>query len=127
MLIVGFTLTLLLMASSVEYAIYDDYSVYRTDYLIYLLFGYVTCLLVALKYKVGKWMLVIFFMMQSVTLFADSPIFYFRTGLSMYISTWVGQIDVPSAERTGLSINLLAIGMMILTWSSLKSDNTEDQ
>ncbi|WP_239643956.1 hypothetical protein [Grimontia indica] len=126
-LLVAMTLILLLMASFNENAIYDEYFAYRADYLAYLLFGYVTCLFVLLNNKVGKWMLIIFYLMQSVTLLPDYPDFYFKTGISIYVSIWDGVIDTPAADRVGFSINALAIGMIALTFAFLKNEPRDNQ
>ncbi|OEE70245.1 hypothetical protein A1OO_05590 [Enterovibrio norvegicus FF-33] len=124
MLVVGFTLILLVSASSIEYDTYDYNSTYRADYIVYLLFGYLSCLLVSLQYRIGKWMLIIFYLMQSATTLPSTE-FYFTTGFSIYFSNWSGPIDIPANQRTGYSLNILAIGMMIMTWVYFKNEDTE--
>jgi hypothetical protein len=87
---------------------------------IFILIGLIGTMSYLFKLAIGRWLLVIFYALQSVFVYTDSFVFALHPGISVHFEFWSGFMSSGDAEFIRLKINFLAVALMLLTWGLLR-------
>ena len=103
------------------------FAVESTDiaYWLFVLLGFAGGLLALFKQPIGRLMLAIFFLLQSVFIHVEGFTLDLNPGLRIPIKAFQGSVDNPELPLIG--VNLLALGVLIaLAWPRKEAGVKED-
>ena len=107
-------------------AILNIYSLVRVTgrvdifYVPFALVGFISSILVALKFHSAHWFLLTFFLMQSIFVYSEDFYFKFSPGLALPVGWYSGVDELGVVQHPGFAINLIGLTLALLSIYCLK-------
>lgn len=117
------SLLLSALAAYTAFTLFKDHNFLSISHLFLAVVGLLGSLTVLFGKIWGKWMLIIFYLIQTFEIFAGDVRFTWNVGIGFPIRQFYGGIEEAMNGPHGWGINLLALGMLILTFMISKKES----
>ncbi len=124
------SLLLALLAAVTTFSLIKNQGFLSFPHLLLAILGLIGSLMVLFGRVSGKWVLVVFYLVQTFEIFAGDFRFSVNVGIGFPIRQFYGGIEEAMKNPHGWGINLLAVVMLILTFMISKKrthNKTRDQ
>ena len=109
------SLLLALLAAFTTFSLIKNLGFLSFPHLFLAILGLIGSLMVLFGRVSGKWVLVVFYLVQTIEIFAGDFRFSVNVGIGFPIRSFYGTIEEAMRSPHGWGINLLAVAMLILT------------
>ncbi len=117
------SLLLSALAAYTAFSLFRNHSILSFSHLFLVVVGFIGSLTVLLGKIWGKWILIFFYLIQTFEIFAGDVRFSLNVGIGFPIRQFYGGIEEAMKNPHGWGINLLAVGMLILTFMISKKES----
>lgn len=117
------SLLLSALAAYTTFSLLKNHGFLSFSHLFLAVIGLVGSLMVLFGNIWGKWILIIFYLIQTFEIFAGDIRYVVNVGIGFPIRSFYGGIEEAMKNPHGWGINLLALGMLILTFIISKKKN----
>ncbi len=117
------SLLLSVLAAYTTFSLFKNHSFLSIPHLFLTVVGLLGSLTILFGKTWGKWILTIFYLVQTFEVFAGDFRFSWNVGIGFPIRQFYGGIEEAMKNPHGWGINLLALGMLILTFMISKKEN----
>ncbi len=117
------SLLLSALAAYTTFSLLTNHGFLRFSHLFLTIVGLIGSLSILFGKILGKWILIIFYLVQTFEIFAGDVKFSLNVGFGLPIRQFYGGIEEAMNDPHGWGINLLAVGMLILIFMISKKES----